>query len=79
MITKRDEELIQSFWAELQSRTVSMDIPCHYTGNKEIGDENAIWLVVYTFQVFMIRYELFINIHVEDEQERYGWQELGLI
>jgi hypothetical protein len=57
-----------------------MGIPCHYTGNKEIGDEiNGIWLVVYTFQVVMFRYELFININVENETGRYGWQELGLI
>ncbi len=75
-MTQDDVNLIQQFHAALQQECNKRGVPVRQAGTHEercprTGD---VYLVSFFFQVFMLQYELYVNVNLEDKERRYGWR-----
>lgn len=78
-LTQKDVDKIQSFYYALQDDCSKRNVALRQLGEREYADERTseLFCVGWFFQVQTAKYELFVNLNVEDVNFRYGWNFVG--
>lgn len=78
MLTQNDEQKIQQFFYALEGECSKRGCRLAQGRINEEGNESyGVWLVGFTFQIHTAKYELYVNLNVQEELHRYGWRYLG--